>query len=88
MVSENIFKAEKEKEVLSLSDLEHPDISRVNQTGYTNMSSQPEHAGIDYFGDEILAGDDIVIDGDEIILQSNLEEYLEENYHFQFKTAE
>lgn len=66
--------------------LEHPDITRVNRTGYPNIVSQPEHAGIDYFGDEILEGDDVVEFNGEVILRDNLERFLVE-IGFEFKTA-
>jgi hypothetical protein len=71
-----------------LPNLEHPSITQANKMGYANMVAQPEHAGSDYFDEEILVGDDVVIDGEELILQSNLEKYLTEVYGFQFKTAE
>jgi hypothetical protein len=64
---------------------DHPMIESIERTGYP-QDMQPETAGIDYFGDEILTGDDIVIDGEETILQSNLEEYLTEVYGFKFQT--
>nr|WP_257985207.1 hypothetical protein [Bacillus sp. T33-2] len=51
------------------------------------MVAQPEHFGIDYFGDEILVGDDVVIDGQEIILKSNMERYLSEVCGFTFQTV-
>lgn len=70
-------------------DLEHPTITQINRTGYPeDMMDQPEHCGIDYLGDEILDGDDIVIDDGEIILKENLEEYLSDVYGFKFTTAE
>lgn len=72
-----------------MRDLEHPDITQINKTGYLNMEAQPEHRGIDYFGDEILSGDDIVITQEgELLLQSNLEKYLYEVQGFHFKTIE
>ncbi|KEF40154.1 Hypothetical protein Yqai [Schinkia azotoformans MEV2011] len=73
-----------------MPDIEHPTISRTLKTGYPNMVVQPEHFGIDYFGDEILTGDDYVEDPDngEIVLKENLERYLSDVYGFEFKTAE
>jgi hypothetical protein len=71
-----------------LRDLEHPVISEVNRKGYINVLNQPECCGIDVFGDEVLSGDSIVFDGDEIILMDNLERYLSENYDFKFQTIE
>jgi hypothetical protein len=72
--------------------LEHPDITRCNRTGYPegllNMVNQPEHYGIDYFGDEILVGDEIVEINGEIVLKDNLDYYLEEIIGAKFKTAE
>ncbi|PFL01189.1 hypothetical protein COJ01_12065 [Priestia megaterium] len=70
--------------------LEHPEITQVNRTGYVNMVAQPEHAGVDYFGTEILIGDEIVTDDNtgEVVLKEDLEKYLEEEYGFKFTTAE
>ncbi|MEK4721484.1 hypothetical protein NST66_28800 [Priestia sp. FSL W8-0524] len=69
--------------------LEHPEITQVNRTGYVNMSAQSEHAGVDYFGTEILIGDEIVTDDNtgEVVLKEDLEKYLEEEYGFKFATA-
>jgi len=70
--------------------LEHPDITQVNRTGYVNMVAQPEYAGVDYFGTEILIGDEIVTDDNtgEVVLKEDLEKYLEKEYGFKFTTAE
>jgi hypothetical protein len=70
--------------------LEHPEITQVNRTGYVNMVAQSEHAGVDYFGTEILMGDEIVTDDNtgEVVLKEDLEKYLEEEYGFKFTTAE
>ncbi|MGE8079056.1 YqaI family protein [Peribacillus loiseleuriae] len=66
---------------------DHPVIEEIERTGYPNMVDQPEHAGTDYFGTEILSGDDYVeIDG-ELILKDNLERYLVEEYQAKFSTA-
>lgn len=57
------------------------------QSGIKNVVSQPECAGIDVFGTEILEGDEIVIDHDhfdEIILKENLKRYCMEQLHFRF----
>lgn len=59
----------------------------VEGKGYPEPE-QSSHWGIDYFGDEILFGDDIVeIDG-EIILEDNLEDYLIEVIGARFRKAE
>jgi hypothetical protein len=71
-----------------MENLDHPAIIQAALTGYANMVAQPEHSGIDFFQDEILVGDEVVIDGDETILKSNLERYLVEELGFEFKTAE
>ncbi|KIL73698.1 YqaI family protein [Bacillus badius] len=68
--------------------MEHPAITRTMETGYANMVSQPEHCGIDAMGHEILVGDSIIEIGGEIVLESNLEDYLTEYCGAQFKTAE
>ncbi|MDP1441937.1 YqaI family protein [Priestia megaterium] len=69
--------------------LEHPEITQVNRTGYVNMMAQSEHAGVDYFGTEILIGDEIVTDDNtgEVVLKEDLEKYLEEEYGFKFTIA-
>lgn len=68
-------------------DLEHPDITRTLRTGYPEPEKS-SHWGIDYFGDEILFGDDIVeIDG-EVVLEENLEDYLIEVIQARFRKAE
>ncbi|MGG3572834.1 hypothetical protein ABES80_10165 [Bacillus gobiensis] len=68
-------------------NIEHPAITRVNQIGYADMAAKEEHQGIDYFGSEILSGDDVVIDEDgEIVLKEDLEKFLAEKYGFKFQT--
>ena len=68
--------------------MEHPAVTRTMETGYANMISQPEHVAIDVMGDEVLAGDSIIELNGEIILESNLEDYLIEYCGAQYKTAE
>ncbi|MEA1855619.1 hypothetical protein U9M49_21385 [Cytobacillus sp. OWB-43] len=67
--------------------MEHPEVTQLRRTGYPNMIAQPEHAGIDYFGKEILEGDEIVEYDGEIILEGNLQRYLCEVLGFEFKSA-
>ncbi|WP_306009369.1 hypothetical protein [Bacillus sp. MMSF_3328] len=73
-----------------MSDIQHPDITKTEKTGYPNQVAQPEHFGSDYFGNEILVGDSIIVDpsNGEIILESSLEDYLLEAKGFQFKIAD
>lgn len=67
--------------------MDHPQIEKVNQKGH--LEEQPEHWGIDAMGDEILVGDDIILDPyGEVILEENLEDYLIERLGFVFKKAE
>lgn len=72
--------------------LEHPDITRTIRTGYPegihNLMNQPEHYGIDYFGDEILIGDEIVEINGEVVLKENFDYYLEEILGAKFMIAE
>ncbi|MGI8351713.1 YqaI family protein [Niallia circulans] len=68
--------------------IEHPVISQIRSTGYPNMIAQPEHAGIDFFGNEILVGDEIIEHDGNVILADSLEDYLIEELGFEFKTAE
>ncbi|MFS0593966.1 hypothetical protein AB1L05_20475 [Cytobacillus horneckiae] len=67
--------------------MEHPLVTQIERTGYPNMIEQPEHAGMDFFGDEILYGDEFVEYEGELILIDNLNRYLVEEMGFQFKTA-
>ncbi|GER73395.1 YqaI family protein [Weizmannia acidilactici] len=68
--------------------LEHPEITRTLRTGYPNMVAHPEHWGDDYFGDEILVGDDVVeIDGETVLLE-NWDRYVEEVLQARFITAQ
>ncbi|WP_404293138.1 hypothetical protein LG276_00865 [Cytobacillus kochii] len=67
--------------------MEHPEVTQLRRTGYPNLIAQPEHAGIDYFGEEILEGDEIVEYDGEIILEGNLQRYLCEVLGFEFKSA-
>lgn len=67
--------------------MEHPEVTQLRRTGYPNLVAQPEHAGIDYFGNEILEGDEIVEYDGEIILEGNLQRYLCEVLGFEFKSA-
>ncbi|WP_144528761.1 YqaI family protein [Peribacillus simplex] len=73
-----------------MADLEHPDNVHAHKNGYPNLVAQPKHAGIDFYGHEILIGDSIVMDPStgEVVLKENLENYLSELYGFSFKTAE
>ncbi|WP_102274058.1 YqaI family protein [Cytobacillus massiliigabonensis] len=67
--------------------MDHPMITQTERTGYPNMIAQPEHNGTDFFGDEVLDGDEIVEYDGELILKDNLERYLVEEFGFKFKTA-
>jgi hypothetical protein len=71
--------------------LEQPAINLSKRTGYSvgihNMVNQPEHCGIDYFGDEILEGDSVVEIGNDTVLEDNLEDYLIEVLGAKFFTA-
>lgn len=73
-----------------MSDLEHPDITVACKTGYANLVAQLEHFGTDYFGNEVLIGDSVVINpsNGEMVLEDRLEDYLIEVKGFQFKTAD
>lgn len=72
-----------------MPDLEHPDITRANRTGYTNEVAQAEHFGTDVMDHEILVGDDYIeLPNGELLLESNLEDYLIEHLEWKFKTAD
>lgn len=64
---------------------EHPSITQANKTGYPNLVAQPEHMGTDFFGNELLVGDDVVEYDGEIVLRDNLYDFLEA-LGFTFKT--
>lgn len=65
--------------------LEHPQISEINRKGYLNALNQPECMGTDFFGNELLVGDDVVEYEGEIVLRDDLDKFLEA-LGFQFKT--
>lgn len=68
--------------------IEHPAITSINILGYpSKLLKQSEHSGIDFFGDEILEGDEICEYDEEIILKENLERFLKKELGFEFKTA-
>ncbi|WP_258832843.1 YqaI family protein [Peribacillus frigoritolerans] len=73
-----------------IANLEHPEVTEIQKNGYKNLVAQPEHFGTDYFGNEVLRGDSVVIDpsNGEMILEDCLEDYLIEMKGFQFKTAD
>ena len=73
-----------------MANLEHPEVTEIQKNGYANLVAQPEHFGTDYFGNEVLRGDSVVIDpsNGELILEDSLEDYLIEVKGFQFKTAD
>ncbi|MDP4087359.1 MAG: hypothetical protein Q8934_22605 [Bacillota bacterium] len=73
--------------MIMLRDLEHPANSEINRKGFVG-SECSAYAGTDYFGTDILANDDIAIDGDVIILKDNLERYLYEVYGITFQTID
>lgn len=54
------------------------------------LKEKSAHWGNDWKGNEILTGDQIVHDPqqDEVILQSDLADYLKEKYGFEFKKAD
>jgi hypothetical protein len=69
--------------------IEHPIITRINDTGYPSKEVEPkESADVDYFGNEILVGDEVVVHNGETILTDSLGDYLIEVLEFEFKTAE
>ncbi|AJO24813.1 hypothetical protein QQ991_03105 [Weizmannia coagulans] len=68
-----------------MNTIEHPDITRMRR--YGDLRNDPEFFGFDYFGDEIFFGEEVVeIDGD-LVLQDNLQLYLEEVCGAKFYTA-
>jgi hypothetical protein len=73
--------------------LEHPQVTEMNQYGYLksqgseNVVAQEYDGSIDYYGTEILEGDNIAIDKEnfhEIILMENLTQYLVDKCEFSF----
>jgi hypothetical protein len=67
--------------------LEHPAISEMNRKGFLGASDKPESCGTDFFGFEILAGDEVVVWEGEIVLKEHLEDFLKAA-GFEFKIAE
>jgi hypothetical protein len=56
--------------------IEHPAVTEYNRKGYLNVLAQNECCGIDWFGFEILSGDEIVEFDGEIVLKEYLEDFL------------
>lgn len=63
----------------------HPIINEMEQKGLVNALNQPECQGLDYFGNEILVGDDVVEYDGEVVHRDNLYDFLEA-LGFTFKT--
>lgn len=76
---------------MSKKDIEHPEITNTLKTGYPNLDvvAQPLHYGTDFFGNEVLIGDEIIIDPEtaEMFPADRLEDYLIEAKNFIFRTA-
>lgn len=69
-----------------VNKLDHPQITKVEKTGYP---VKVESRGTDFFGNEILAGDKVVVTPDgENVLEESLEDYLIEVLGFRFINAE
>jgi hypothetical protein len=72
-----------------MPDLEHPSITQALKTGYPNLVAQPEHFGTDIFDDEILVGDTYIeLPNGELLLESNIEDYLIEILGCTYKKAD
>ncbi|GIN88663.1 hypothetical protein J6TS2_50490 [Heyndrickxia sporothermodurans] len=69
---------------------DHPEIIQTMKTGYPNLVAQPEYAGIDFFGNEILSNDSIAEDREqqETILSEHLDGYLQGQYGFVFANSQ
>lgn len=65
---------------------DRPMIEQIERTGYPY---QEECFGIDYFGNAVVLGEDIIIDHNngEMVHADDLERYLMQVYNFQFLTA-
>jgi hypothetical protein len=70
-----------------MSQLEHPQITEMNRKGYLGASEQRESCGTDFFGFEILAGDEVVVWEGEMVLKEHLVDFLKAT-GFEFKIAE
>lgn len=73
-----------------MNNLEHPMITRINDTGYPSKDIEPienESAGSDYYDNEILVGDEVWVHGDVRILPDSLEDYLIEVLGFETEKA-
>jgi len=67
--------------------IEHPMVTEINQLGYPKDVFQEKHWGVDIMGDEVMEGDSIIEINGEIILESNLEDYLIEHLGAKFTLA-
>lgn len=73
---------------------DHPMIQQIERTGYPRsylpVDEEPKQTmpEVDYYGSKIIEGEKyIVVDGD-IVLMENLERFLSEEWHLEFKVAE
>lgn len=72
-----------------MEHIEHPMVTQINKTGYPNIVAQPEHFGTDIMDTEILTGDSYIeLPNGELLLETNLEDYLIKVKGFVFKTAD
>jgi len=71
-------------------NIQHPDITQAERTGYPYGVEKEEAIGVDYFGNEIWPGDDYFEDPErgEMVLQEYWQDYMSEVYGFKFRTAE
>ncbi len=61
-----------------MEHVEHPTITEINTFGYPKDMYEDQHCGTDYFGTEIIEGDEIFeLDGETVLLD-NLERFLTE----------
>ena len=68
---------------------DHPVVEQMNRFGYPKeVFEQPEHCGLDYFGEEILTGDKVYEFDGEMVLEENLEQYLVEVLGFEIREAQ
>ncbi|QPC47135.1 YqaI family protein [Mangrovibacillus cuniculi] len=70
--------------------MDHPVVKNLESIGHASLEDfKNESVGNDYFGNEIMFGDEIVLDPmtGGTVLRESLSEYLEEQYGFAFREA-
>lgn len=66
--------------------IEHPVVTRLNMYGYLEDEDKPV---LDYFGNEVYLGEEVIIDEDgDFVAINDFEDFLIKKFGFKFKELE